>query len=54
MSKRVTPHKTTISARLGELEWHLSEYDDKQKSRVLSCSAGDMTAFILQLRSSYF
>lgn len=39
-----TPHKTTISARLGELEWHLSEYDDKQKSRVLSCSAGDMTA----------
>lgn len=44
MSKRVTPHKTTIFARLGELEWHLSEYDDKQKSRVLSCSAGDMTA----------
>lgn len=44
MSKRVTPHKTTISARLGELEWHLSEYDDKQKSRVLSCSAGDTVA----------
>lgn len=39
-----TPQKTTISAYLGELEWHLSEYDNKQKSRVLSCSAGDMTA----------
>ena len=36
--------KTTTSARLGELEWHLSEYDDKQKSRVLSCSAGDTVA----------
>lgn len=39
--------KTTTSARLGELEWHLSEYDDKQESRVLSCSAGDMTASLL-------
>lgn len=36
--------KTTTSARLGELEWRLSEYDDKQGSRVLSCSAGDVTA----------
>ena len=39
--------KTTTSARLGELEWHLSEYDDKQKSRVLSCSAGDVVASLL-------
>lgn len=39
--------KTTTSARLGELEWHLSEYDDKQGSRVLSCSAGDVTASLL-------
>lgn len=39
--------KTTTSARLGELEWHLSEYDSKQKSRVLSCSAGDVTASLL-------
>ena len=47
MLKRATPHKTTISARLGELEWHLSEYDNKQKSRVLSCSAGDVMASLL-------
>lgn len=39
-----TPQKTTISAYLGELEWHLSEYDNKQKSRVLSCSAGGIMA----------
>lgn len=38
---------TTTSARLGELEWHLSEYDDKQESRVLSCSAGDVMASLL-------
>lgn len=39
--------KTTTSARLGELEWHLYEYDDKQGSRVLSCSAGDVAASLL-------
>lgn len=42
-----TPQKTTVSAYLGELEWHLSKYDDKQKSRVLSCSAGDVMASLL-------
>ena len=36
--------KTTTSARLGELEWHLSEYDEEQKSRMLSCSADDVMA----------
>ena len=47
MCKRATPHKTTVSAHLGELEWHLSDYRDEKGSRVLSCSAGDVTASLL-------
>lgn len=39
--------KTTTSARLGKPEWHLSDYDDKQKSRVLSYSAGDVVVSLL-------
>lgn len=40
-------NKAVVSARLGKPEWHLSDYDDKQKSRVLSYSAGDVVASLL-------
>ena len=39
--------KTIISACLGELEWHLSEYSDKKESRVLSCYAGEVMASLI-------
>ena len=40
-------NKATTSAYLGGLEWCLSGYSNERRSRVLSCSAGDVTASLL-------
>lgn len=40
-------NKATTSAYLGGLEWCLSGYSNERRSRVLSCSAGDVAASLL-------
>ena len=40
-------NKATTSAHLGGLKWCLSDYNNERGSRILSCSAGDVTASLL-------